>query len=112
MTKMSDDQIHAALAQTPEWSELNGAIQRTFQFPDFKAAMALVNRVADAAEAMQHHPDILIRYNKVTFTLSTHDAAGITVKDFDLARRIDALAAPSASRPAAAPAPKPRKPKP
>jgi 4a-hydroxytetrahydrobiopterin dehydratase len=92
MTKMSDEQIHAALAQAPDWSELNGAIQRTFQFTDFKAAMAVVNRVADAAEAMQHHPDILIRYNKVTFTLSTHDAAGITSKDFDLARSIDALA--------------------
>ena len=93
MTKMSDDQVHAALAQTPDWSELNGAIQRTFQFPDFKAAMVLVNRVADAAEAMQHHPDILIRYNKVTFTLSTHDAGGVTELDLTQARRIDALAA-------------------
>jgi 4a-hydroxytetrahydrobiopterin dehydratase len=109
MTKMSDDQVHAALAQTPEWSELNGAIQRTFQFLDFKAAMALVNRVAEAAEAAQHHPDILIRYNKVTFTLSTHDAAGITPKDFDLAQKIDALAGPSATRPTPASAPKPRK---
>ena len=96
MTKMSDDQIHAALAQAQEWSELNGAIQRTFQFPDFKAAMAFVNKVADAAEAAQHHPDILIRYNKVTFTLSTHDAAGITPKDFALAKTIDSLAGPAA----------------
>jgi 4a-hydroxytetrahydrobiopterin dehydratase len=96
MTRMSDDQIHAALAQAPEWSELNGAIQRTFQFPDFKAAMAFVNRVADAAEAAQHHPDILIRYNKVTFTLSTHDAAGISEKDFDLARAIDSFAGAAA----------------
>jgi 4a-hydroxytetrahydrobiopterin dehydratase len=95
MTKMSDEQIQTALAQVPEWSELNGAIQRTFQFADFKAAMAFVNRVAEAAEARQHHPDILIRYNKVTFTLSTHDAAGITGKDFDLARTIDSLAGPA-----------------
>ena len=99
MSKMSDEQIHAALAGAPDWSELNGAIQRTFQFPDFKAAMAFVNRVAEAAEASQHHPDILIRYNKVTFTLSTHDAAGITQKDFDLARTIDSFAGPSASKP-------------
>ena len=96
MTKMSDEQIQSALSQAQEWSELNGAIQRTCQFPDFKAAMAFVNRVADAAEARQHHPDILIRYNKVTFTLSTHDAAGITEKDFDLARTIDTFAGPTA----------------
>jgi len=99
MTKLSDDQIHAALAQAPEWSELNGAIQRTFQFPDFKAAMVFVNKVADAAEAAQHHPDLLIRYNKVTFTLSTHDAAGITAKDFALAKTIDSLAGPAAAKP-------------
>ena len=101
MTRLSEDQLQAALAQAPEWAELNGAIQRTLQFKDFKDAMAFVNRVAEAAEAAQHHPDILIRYNKVTFTLSTHDAAGITQKDFDLARRIDALFGP--------PQPKPKK---
>ncbi|MEX2219750.1 MAG: 4a-hydroxytetrahydrobiopterin dehydratase [Phycisphaerales bacterium] len=96
MPKMSEDQIQTALTQAPDWAELNGAIQRTFSLKDFRESMALVNRVAEAAEAMQHHPDILIRYNKVTFTLSTHDAAGITEKDFDLARKIDALAGPAA----------------
>jgi 4a-hydroxytetrahydrobiopterin dehydratase len=92
MTKMSDPEIQAALAQAPEWSELNGAIQRTFQFADFVQSMRFVNLVADAAELDQHHPDILIRWNKVTLTLSTHDASGITAKDFALAAKIDALA--------------------
>jgi 4a-hydroxytetrahydrobiopterin dehydratase len=92
MSKMSDPEIQAALAQAPEWSELNGAIQRTFQFTDFIQSMRFVNLVADAAENDQHHPDILIRWNKVTLTLSTHDASGITAKDFALAAKIDGLA--------------------
>jgi 4a-hydroxytetrahydrobiopterin dehydratase len=92
MTKMSDAEIQASLSQFKEWSELNGAIQRTFQFPDFRASMRFVNEVARAAEERQHHPDILIRYNKVTLTLSTHDAGGISPKDFDLARVIDRIA--------------------
>jgi 4a-hydroxytetrahydrobiopterin dehydratase len=92
MTKLSDAEIQASLGQLPDWTELNGAIQRTFQFPDFIASMTFVNRVADEAERRQHHPDILIRYNKVTMTLSTHDAGGITAKDFDLAAVIDRLA--------------------
>jgi 4a-hydroxytetrahydrobiopterin dehydratase len=92
MSKMSDAEIQACLSQFPDWSELGGGIQRTFQFPDFLAAMRFVNGVAQAAEQRQHHPDILIRYNKVTMTLSTHDAGGITNKDFDLAREIDRVA--------------------
>ena len=92
MTKMSDAEIQASLSQFAEWSELNGAIQRTFQFGDFVASMRFVNEVARAAEERQHHPDILIRYNKVTLTLSTHDAGGISSKDFDLARVIDEIA--------------------
>lgn len=105
MNKLSDAEIQAELKGVPEWSELNGAIQRTFQFPDFAAAMGFVNQVAAAAEQDQHHPDILIRYNKVTLTLSTHDASGITVKDFALAKKADGMvgvpaAAPEAVKPA------------
>ena len=92
MSKLSDAEIQASLSQFPDWSELNGAIQRTFQFPDFLASMRFVNNVADAAERRQHHPDVLIRYNKVTMTLSTHDSGGITAKDFELAREIDGIA--------------------
>jgi len=91
-TKFSEDQIQDAMGSIPQWTELNGELQRTYQFDDFKQALAFVQRVAQAAERRQHHPDILIRYNKVTLTLTTHDAGGITDKDFELAAEIDALA--------------------
>ena len=91
MEKMSEAEIAAALPQVPEWSELNGAIQRTFQFKDFVEAMKFVNEVAAQAEREQHHPNILIRWNKVTLTLSTHDSGGITSKDFELAKRVDGM---------------------
>jgi len=90
MQKLETPQIEERLKGVPEWTETNGAIQRTILFKDFAGAIAFVNRVADLAEGMDHHPDILIRYNKVTLTLSTHDAGGITEKDFDLAGKIDA----------------------
>jgi 4a-hydroxytetrahydrobiopterin dehydratase len=91
MAKLTTKQIDAAMKDLPEWANTGDAVQRTLQFKDFKDAMAFVNRLADAAEAAQHHPDLLIRYNKVTLTLSTHDAGGITKKDFELARKIDAM---------------------
>lgn len=68
---------------------MNGAIQRTYQFKDFVTAIAFVNTIAQFAESAQHHPDILIRYNKITLTLSTHDAGGVTEKDFALAAQAD-----------------------
>lgn len=89
--KLSDSQIEAGLEKRPDWSEIGGQVQRTFQFPDFQASMAFVQKLADYAERVQHHPDILIRYNKVTLTVSTHDAGGITQKDFDLAEEADRL---------------------
>jgi 4a-hydroxytetrahydrobiopterin dehydratase len=91
MKKMTEAEIKAALAGTPEWTGVGETIQKTFQFADFVESMRFVNRVADAAERGRHHPDILIRYNKVTLTLATHDAGGITEKDFELARAVDAL---------------------
>jgi 4a-hydroxytetrahydrobiopterin dehydratase len=96
---MSDAEIASALAKQPEWSETGEAIQRTYQFKDFVEAMRFVNRVAEAAEAAQHHPDILIRWNKVTLTLSTHDASGITEKDFALAAKCDQFAGQAAKAP-------------
>lgn len=98
MQKMTDPQIQEALARQPEWSESGDAIQRTFQFQDFVGSMRFVNRVAEAAEGAQHHPDILIRWNKVTLTLSTHDASGITEKDFALAAKCDEFAAQVAAQ--------------
>jgi 4a-hydroxytetrahydrobiopterin dehydratase len=94
LEKLSDDQIAQHLSARPEWSETGEAIQRTYAFKNFAESMKFVGKVADAAEAADHHPDILIRYNKVTLTLSTHDAGGITAKDFDLAGKADEFAAP------------------
>ena len=104
-TKLNEAQIVDALKAVPEWSEVGETIQRTFQFKDFIASMKFVNEVAARAEASQHHPDILIRYSRVTLTLATHDAGGITEKDFELAKQADAMAA-AAETPKAAAAPK------
>jgi 4a-hydroxytetrahydrobiopterin dehydratase len=90
--KLSEAEIEQRLAAVPEWAGSGGMIQRTYQFKDFVVAMKFVNKIAQAAEAAQHHPDIMIRYDKVTLTLSTHDAGGITEKDFDLAKKADAAA--------------------
>jgi 4a-hydroxytetrahydrobiopterin dehydratase len=77
--------------ETPEWSVLEKAIERQFQFKDFREAVAFVNRVADAAEEQGHHPDISIYYSKVRLTLSTHKTGGLTENDFILAAKIDRL---------------------
>jgi 4a-hydroxytetrahydrobiopterin dehydratase len=92
MEKMTVAQVEAQLKKAKEWTAVGEVIQRTFIFPDFATSMKFVDAVAAAAEASQHHPDILIRYSKVTLTLATHDANGITHKDFDLAAKCDELA--------------------
>lgn len=92
MKKLTDKQVQTELESLPEWSGSGGTITRTYQFEDFVQSMRFVDQVAEAAETDQHHPDILIRYNKVTLTLSTHDAGGITGKDFALARKADDFA--------------------
>jgi 4a-hydroxytetrahydrobiopterin dehydratase len=75
-----------------EWRPEGDAIVRDLEFDDFAAAMAFVNRVADAAEAADHHPDILVHgWNKVRLTLSTHSEGGVTDADHELARVIDGL---------------------
>lgn len=89
--RLAEAELAAALARNPDWARAGDAIQRTFAFKDFLEAMAFVTTAACAAQAAQHHPDILIRYNKVTMTLSTHDAGGISHKDFDLAAKLDAM---------------------
>lgn len=92
MAKLTAKQIDSSLKEVPAWSSTGEAIQRTVQFANFVQAMEFVNRIAAAAELAQHHPDLLIRYNKVTLTLSTHDAGGLTKKDFEFAKRVDAAA--------------------
>ena len=75
------------------WTERDGALERDLEFPDFAAAMAFVNRVAEAAEERGHHPDILVHgWNKVRLTLSTHSEGRVTQADHDLAACIDGLA--------------------
>ena len=93
MPVLGDEQISERLAAHAGWSAAEGAsIARDFKFPDFRAAMAFVNLVADAAEEQNHHPDILIHgWNKVRLTLSTHSQGGLTGADFALAELIDAL---------------------
>lgn len=92
MEKLAHPDVKSRLEALPEWSEVSDSIQRTYQFEDFLAAMRFVNAVAEHAERVQHHPDILVRWNKVTLTLSTHDAGGITSKDFQSAGAYDAMA--------------------
>ena len=85
--------IRGELAALPQWQRDDGSIARTFQFKDFPAAMKFVNAVAELAEQAQHHPDVDIRWNKVTLGLTTHDAGGLTEKDFALAKQFDAQSA-------------------
>jgi 4a-hydroxytetrahydrobiopterin dehydratase len=72
----------------PGWERTGNAIRRTWSFADFEGSIAFVNRVAALAEEMDHHPDIDIRYARVTLALSTHDAGGLTTRDFALAEKI------------------------
>jgi 4a-hydroxytetrahydrobiopterin dehydratase len=89
VSRLDEAGIAAALGQAPGWERAGAEIRRTYTFDDFRAALAFVNRVGDLAERAAHHPDIDIRYNRVTLALSTHDAGGLSAKDFDLARAID-----------------------
>jgi 4a-hydroxytetrahydrobiopterin dehydratase len=88
-TKLSDIEIQRALSARSGWLRRGDALTRTFEFPTFPAAIAVVNSIADVAEKMDHHPDIDIRYTKVTCSLSTHSAGGITQRDLKLAEAID-----------------------
>lgn len=89
---LSDIEIQRALGQLPGWSRRSNVIAKTFTMATFPAGIAFVRRIADAAESAQHHPDIDIRYTKITIALSTHDSGGLTAKDIDLAKVIEGLA--------------------
>jgi len=91
MAPLSDQEIKSRLVTVPDWQLESGELVRTFLFKDFRASLAFVNKVGDIAEHAGHHPDIDIRYNKVRLALVTHDAGGITQKDFDLAAAVDKL---------------------
>ena len=92
MATLSDTEVKAALGELPGWELAGADIVKEYKFADFVAAIAFVNRLADAAEAAQHHPDIDIRWNTVRLALSTHSEGGLTAKDFGLASQIEGLA--------------------
>jgi 4a-hydroxytetrahydrobiopterin dehydratase len=92
MAVLTDNEIQQALGSLQGWQRNGTAIQRVFRFPDFKGAMQFVNKVADAAERANHHPDIDIRYNTVTMALVSHDAGGVTQRDVRMADVISKLA--------------------
>ena len=92
MSALTSAEIASRLASLPEWRVESGELVRTFQFKDFVASIGYVNKVAELAEQAGHHPDIDIRYNKVRLGLVTHDAGGITARDFDLAAAAGKLA--------------------
>lgn len=89
--RLSDIAIQRALGGLPGWSRRGDVLTKTYQFARFLDGIAFVERVARRAEAADHHPDIDIRYTKVTCALATHDAGGITQKDLDLAREIEEI---------------------
>ncbi|WP_370109496.1 4a-hydroxytetrahydrobiopterin dehydratase [Streptacidiphilus sp. MAP12-33] len=93
---LSDEQITTGLLALPEWRREEGSIRRTVQAKDFPAAIRVVDAVAVQAEAMDHHPDIDIRWRTLHFTLSTHSSGGITALDLRLASLIDAAVAAEA----------------
>jgi 4a-hydroxytetrahydrobiopterin dehydratase len=91
---LNDEEITVGLGSLPAWARAGGSISRTVQLADFREAMLFTGAVAYLAEKANHHPDILIQWNKVTLTLSTHSAGGLTAADLALAGRIDELAPP------------------
>ncbi len=92
MSLLADDDIRSALADLPGWDRTDDEIAKEYRFANFIESVAFVNRLAERAEAANHHPDLDIRYNRVRVGLSTHSEGGITGKDAALAAEIEALA--------------------
>lgn len=89
--RLSEAEVNAHLGKTDGWARQGDEIFKTYTLTSFPAALVFVSTVGHLAEAVDHHPDILVKYKKVTLTLSTHSAGGLTEKDFALASQIDAL---------------------
>ena len=89
---LSDDQIQQHLQKLPGWAVQDHVLRKTFWFPSFSKSMEFVNQLAEMAESVNHHPDIDIRYDKVTIGLTTHDAGGITQNDVEMAASADDVA--------------------
>jgi 4a-hydroxytetrahydrobiopterin dehydratase len=90
MARLSDEEARQRLSPLKGWEIDGDRLRKQYTFDTFPAAIAFVGRVAELAEAADHHPDILIEYRKVTLTLTTHDEGGLSARDFSLAARIDA----------------------
>lgn len=90
--RLSDLEIQRALGSLPGWARRGEVLTKTFIFPAFADGIEFVRKVATAADAANHHPDIDIRYTKIICALSTHDAGGITQSDLSLAAAIETLA--------------------
>jgi 4a-hydroxytetrahydrobiopterin dehydratase len=89
MTRLSPEQVEAALAELPGWRREGDVLVKAFRFKTFRDAMAFVNGVADLAHRLRHHPQIVIDYNRVRLSLTTHDEGGITEKDVQFARQLE-----------------------
>jgi 4a-hydroxytetrahydrobiopterin dehydratase len=97
--KISDAEIQQAVGSLPGWKLEGGMIVKTYELPTFPEAIVFVNAVAHLAELANHHPDVDIRYSKITLRLVTHDSGGITAKDAALAKEVEAARAKLARQP-------------
>jgi 4a-hydroxytetrahydrobiopterin dehydratase len=92
MKVLSDNEINEKLKEIPGWAFRENSIDKEFQLKDFKSALDFVNRIGGEAEKMDHHPDIFMHsWNKVKITISTHSAGGVTLNDFNLAKKIEEI---------------------
>ena len=92
-SRLADAEVARRVAKLPAWTHSGDTITRTFAFKGFPESVVFVTRLVAPAEALDHHPDVDVRFNKVTVTLSTHSVGGLTELDFDLAGKIDELPA-------------------
>lgn len=92
MATLSDEEIEARLGELDGWERRGATIAKTFDRGDFVGSVEFVKSLVDPAEEMNHHPDLSISWSQVEVSLSTHSAGGLTANDFELAKRIDALA--------------------
>ena len=93
--RLSEDGVAEALGGLPGWTYEDGAIRKEYVFKGFKAAVGFIDRLAVEAHEAKHHPDLFNSYNRVVVSLTTHDEGGVTQKDVDLARSIEAVSDPS-----------------
>ncbi len=92
MALLDDDEIEAKLGELDGWERAGDAIEKKYDRGDFVGSVELVKSIVEPAEEMNHHPDLAISWSEVTVTISTHSEGGLTANDFELAKKIDALA--------------------